>query len=151
MEDKKNRKDLPCLDEPFRSSASDPGGRRVLLAEDNPFNRELAVEMLNMLGFSVDSAEDGHAATKAFEPGAYDLILMDCDMPVLDGYEAARRIRAAEIASGLGKTPIVALTGDSTAECREMCLAAGMDDFLGKPFTLNAMREMACKWFGGLD
>ncbi len=149
MEDNNNGKERLCLDEPPCSSVSDPGERRVLLAEDNPFNRELAVEMLNMLGFSVDSVVDGHAAMTAFESGVYDLILMDCDMPVLDGYEAARRIRAAEIASGLGKTPIVALTGDSTAECREMCLAAGMDDFLGKPFTLNAMREMACKWFRG--
>ena len=120
--------------------------RRILLAEDNPVNRELATEMLMFLGFDVDSAEDGREAVAAFDRCSYDLILMDCEMPVLDGFEATRRIRAAETTSNRKKAPIVALTGYTTAEDRDKCLEAGMDDFLGKPFTLNEIREITGKW-----
>jgi CheY-like chemotaxis protein len=120
--------------------------RRILLAEDNPVNRELATEMLTFLGFHVDSAEDGREALAAFDRCDYDLILMDCEMPFVDGYEATRRIRAAETASNRKKAPIVALTGYATGEDRDKCLEAGMDDFLGKPFTLNEIRETIGKW-----
>jgi CheY-like chemotaxis protein len=123
--------------------------RRILLAEDNPVNRELATEMLTFLGFHVDLAEDGREAVAASGRCAYDLILMDCEMPVLDGYEATRRIRAAETACNRKKAPIVALTGYDTAEDRDKCLEAGMDDFLGKPFSLNEIREMTGKWVTG--
>lgn len=118
----------------------------VLLVEDNPVNRELATEMLTFLGFHVIPAEDGGAAVTAFERCSCDLILMDCEMPVLDGFEATRRIRAAETTSNRKKAPIVALTGHATAENRARCLEAGMDDLLGKPFTFNEMREITGKW-----
>jgi CheY-like chemotaxis protein len=146
MEDEIPRGKESRLSDTVACAAPSMPVRRVLLAEDNPVNRELATEMLTFLGFDVDSAEDGREAVAAFGRRTYDLILMDCEMPGLDGYEATRQIRAVETTSNRKKSPIVALTGYTTAEDRDKCLEAGMDDFLGKPFTLNEIREMTGKW-----
>ncbi len=105
---------------------------RVLLAEDNPVNRRLVVRMLEKAGHEVDCAENGEEAVAAARAGGYDLVLMDCQMPVLDGYEATRRIR--ELPGEKGRVPILALTADALQGTRERCLACGMDDYLAKPF-----------------
>ena len=108
---------------------------RVLLAEDNPVNRRVAVLMLEKLGCAVDVAEDGEEAVRATLDRAYDLVLMDCHMPRLDGFEATRAIRRREAETG-GYVRIVALTAHAMPGDRELCLAAGMDDYLPKPIKM---------------
>jgi len=119
---------------PSRADAG-PIARRVLLVEDNPVNRELAAAMLEQAGCAVDMAENGRHAIECWSHGSYDLILMDCQMPVLDGLEATRGIRDAEREDGRSRVRIVALTANTFADDRARCRDAGMDDFLAKPFT----------------
>jgi CheY-like chemotaxis protein len=111
-------------------------GQRALLVEDNAMNRQLACILLDKLGWEVDEAHDGQQALEAFARCRYDVVLMDCMMPVMDGYEATRRIRDWEAAQGRPRTPVVALTASAVEGDRERCLAAGADDYLTKPFTV---------------
>jgi two-component system sensor histidine kinase/response regulator len=104
---------------------------RILLAEDNAVNQKVACRLLEKLGYSVEVANDGLAAFEAWRTGRHDLILMDCQMPLLDGFEATRRIRAAEAADQ--HIPIVALTAHAMKGADNECTAAGMDDYLSKP------------------
>jgi PAS domain S-box-containing protein len=118
---------------------------RALVVEDNAVNQEMARAMLDMLGFHVLTASNGHEGVQAAAANPeLDLIFMDCQMPVMDGLAAARAIREAE--SGSGRVPIVALTGNAMPGDREACVAAGMDDYLAKPFSLSALRAMVEKW-----
>ena len=112
---------------------------RVLVAEDNPMNQEVALAMLARLGCSVDIAMDGREAVARARERRHDLILMDCMMPILDGYEATRLIRAGEGEAGQERTPIIALTAHAAASDVERALAAGMDAHLTKPYTLEAL------------
>jgi signal transduction histidine kinase/DNA-binding NarL/FixJ family response regulator len=134
---------------PSAQVASEPArplaGGRVLLAEDNPVNREVAMAMLESLGLQVECAADGAEAVRQAEAGPFDLILMDCQMPEMDGFEATRRIRA----NGLHETPIVALTANAMSGDREHCIEAGMNDYLSKPFTRDALQRMMQRWMGG--
>jgi signal transduction histidine kinase/CheY-like chemotaxis protein len=107
---------------------------RVLLVEDNPVNQDVAQEMLAALGLDVALAEDGVAALEALERERFDAVLMDCQMPRMDGLEATRRLRARERETGV-HTPVIALTANAMESDRRDCLDAGMDDYLGKPFT----------------
>ncbi len=118
---------------------------RILLAEDNEINQQVAVDMLESLGCEVDVVANGEQAMEKLKDSGYSLVLMDCQMPVKDGYTAAREIRAAEVATG-EHTKIVALTANVLSEEREKCLAAGMDDFIGKPFKLKELYQMLEKW-----
>jgi two-component system, sensor histidine kinase and response regulator len=111
-----------------------PLGLRVLVADDNAINREVAVAMLEVLGCSAVLANDGAGAVTAARRQRFDLILMDCQMPGMDGYAATAAIRSDEARRGLEATPIVALTANVLARDRERCLAAGMNGFLAKPF-----------------
>jgi CheY-like chemotaxis protein len=104
-------------------------GGRVLLVEDNHVNQKMGRRILEQYGFSVDVAEDGIAAIHKVDQQAYDVILMDVNMPRMDGVEATRRIRERRIF-----TPIIALTASATQEEKERCLQAGMSFFLTKPF-----------------
>ena len=117
-------------------------GRRVLIAEDTALNREWLTELLATSGAEVREARDGReAVARALAPPAPELVLMDMHMPELDGVAAARQIRA-----GGGRMPIVALTANTTPADRERCLAAGMDDFLPKPFAIDALWAVVAKW-----
>ncbi len=118
---------------------------RALVVEDNAVNQELARAMLDMLGFHVTTASNGHEGVLAAAADPeLDLILMDCQMPVMDGLAAARAIRLAE--GGSSRVPIVALTGNAMPGDREACVAAGMDDYLAKPFSLAALKATIDRW-----
>ena len=117
---------------------------RILVAEDNEINRRLLKYTLENLGHQADFAVNGAAAIRAWESSAYDLILMDCQMPEMDGFEATREIRRREVAryaGGGAHIRILAFTANAFGEDRERCLAAGMDDFLSKPCTEDQLRE----------
>ena len=115
--------------------------QRILLVEDNPVNRLVAVRMLRILGCETDCVGDGLQAVEACSKKEYDAVLMDCQMPVMDGYEAARAIRRRE-RSGTKRVRIVALTANALEGDREKCLAAGMDDHVAKPVTLEVLRAI---------
>lgn len=118
------------------SSAALPARvQHVLVAEDTEMNRQLARILLTKKGYTVDEVENGQLAVAAFENNHYDLILMDCMMPVMDGYAASQRIREIEFARQSVRTTIIALTASAIDGDRERCIAAGMDDYLSKPFT----------------
>jgi two-component system sensor histidine kinase/response regulator len=119
---------------------------RVLLAEDNPVNQKIAIAMLERMGCSIDVVGDGEAAVNATAENNYDLILMDCQMPLLDGFDATRAIREREENGGGRHTPIVALTASALSGDREACLASGMDDYVAKPFKLEQLRQVVTKW-----
>jgi CheY-like chemotaxis protein len=119
---------------------------RVLLVEDNPVNQLVAKGMLGKLGYEVLLANHGAEALSLLETQAVDLILMDCNMPVMDGYETTRRIRQkAEFA----ELPIIALTANALSDERERCRAAGMDDYLAKPFRMDELEALLDQWFTG--
>ncbi len=122
-------------------ACAQPGGRRlrVLLAEDNPVNQLLARKLLERLDCEVEVAPDGEAAVRAWRAQAFDAVFMDCQMPNVDGYEAAARIRAAE--GGLTHIPILALTANALPVDRERCLAAGMDRHLTKPIVREELER----------
>jgi signal transduction histidine kinase/CheY-like chemotaxis protein len=119
--------------------------RCVLLVEDSPVNREVAVEMLEALGQEVVTAEDGAEALRTFRRRRFDLVLMDLQMPEMDGYESTRRMRAHEVDSAV-RTPIVALTANASERDRQDSLAAGMDDHLSKPFSLKSLAGVLDRW-----
>jgi len=110
---------------------------QVLLAEDTEMNRMLVRILLTRMGFEVDEAENGQQAVEALARKRYDLVLMDCMMPVMDGYEATRILRAREVEAGQERVPVIALTASAIAGDRERCRQAGMDDYLSKPFQVD--------------
>ena len=123
------------------------GKRRVLLAEDNPVNVEVASAMLEGLGLDVSRAGNGAEALHSVQAGDYDLVLMDCQMPVMDGFAATSEIRRHERARGRERQlPIIAITANALQGDRESCLAAGMDDYLSKPFTQQALGQTLSRW-----
>jgi signal transduction histidine kinase/CheY-like chemotaxis protein/HPt (histidine-containing phosphotransfer) domain-containing protein len=119
---------------------------RVLLVEDNPVNLAVARKLLARIGIQCDSAKDGRVAVDAVERNAYDVVLMDCQMPEMDGYEATREIRAREALSGRPRLPIVAMTANAMAGDREKCIEAGMDDYLAKPLDVRQLRDALERW-----
>jgi CheY-like chemotaxis protein len=118
--------------------------KRVLLVEDNAANQSVAMLILNRLGCETDLAENGREAIAAWTTNLYDLILMDCQMPEMDGFTATREIRMRE---GAGRrTPIVALTANALEEEKQKCFEAGMDDHLAKPFRKSDLQQVLEKW-----
>jgi CheY-like chemotaxis protein/HPt (histidine-containing phosphotransfer) domain-containing protein len=118
---------------------------KVLLVEDNPINQGVGKAMLRKIGLEVDVANDGREGVERVRAGGYDLVLMDCQMPVMDGYEATAAIRALP-PSGRARIPIIALTANAMEGYQEKCRMAGMDDFLGKPYTLAALQATLMRW-----
>jgi len=120
---------------------------RILLTEDNLVNREVALGMLELLGCDVDIAENGRQAVGAVLKRHYDLVLMDCQMPILDGFAATAEIRQHERFTGAGRrVPIIALTANAMEGDRERCLSAGMDDYLSKPFSQDDLQATIQRW-----
>ena len=120
----------------------------ILVAEDDAVNAEATWAMLVRHGIDVVLAGDGVQAVAAHARASFELILMDCQMPVMDGFEATRCIRESEAAHGRPGTPIVALTAHAIAGYREQCLDAGMDDYLVKPYEGAAFDAMLRRWIG---
>lgn len=114
--------------------------RRILIVEDNENARLILTDLCRMFGYDVESVGHGLAAVEAFAADSFDVILMDCHMPVLDGFDATRRIRAAE---GGRRPVIIAVTGDGN---RDDCIAAGMDDYLTKPVRPQLLRAALTRW-----
>jgi signal transduction histidine kinase/ActR/RegA family two-component response regulator len=119
---------------------------RILLVEDTALNRQLVCLQLAGRGYSIDTAENGALGLEALAGQQYDLVLMDCMMPVMDGYQACQTLRARETASGAARLPVIALTAGVTEDDRQRCVAAGMDDYLSKPFTAAQLRAMVEHW-----
>jgi len=128
-------------------TAPDPSKREihVLLAEDNDVNQMVATRMLSRLGMTVDVARNGEEVIERFSSKDYDLIFMDCQMPIMDGYEATRAIRQAETAKDY-RTPVIAMTANSLTSDREACVAAGMDEFISKPITESKIRQVVSQF-----
>jgi CheY-like chemotaxis protein len=116
-------------------------GLRVLLAEDNPVNQMVGVKQLKKLGCVVDVVKNGLEAVEAWQKGKYQAILMDCEMPELNGYEAARKIRELETAQNMSPVRIIAMTAHAMQGDRERCLAAGMNDYVARPVESKALKE----------
>jgi two-component system, sensor histidine kinase and response regulator len=134
----------------IRSALPAAAGRtfvpKVLLVEDNPVNREVAIGMLESLGCVAHAAENGWLALEEMNNEAYDAVLMDCQMPVMDGLTATAELRRREQNSGGARVPIIALTANAMEGDRERCLAAGMDDFLSKPFSQQQLAALLKRW-----
>ena len=130
------------------SADTAPAGIRgdILLVEDNLINQQVALGILQIKGYSVTVVNNGRKALDAHAQAVFDLILMDCHMPEMDGFEATREIRARELSSIGKRVPIIALTANAMAQDREECLNAGMDDHLSKPFTMLTLQDMLDRW-----
>lgn len=124
---------------------------QVLLVEDNPVNLGVVKKALSKLGLRCETAIDGKEALALFVRERFDIVFMDCQMPVMDGYEATRRIRQLESAESLVPTPIVAMTANAMAGDREKCMKAGMDDYLPKPVNLSELRSRVASWLEVVD
>ena len=124
---------------------------RILSVEDNEVNQMIANAILTNLGLVVTNARDGAHAIELFADNDYDLLLMDCEMPGMDGYEASRRIRALEARTARPRTPIIAVTAHALTGDREECLKAGMDDYLSKPVSERRMADVLARWLPSSD
>ena len=128
------------VSEPQNTSPGDPP--RILMAEDNQINQRVGKLILQRAGFNIDLVSDGREALEAHKAQPYDLILMDCQMPTMDGFEASRQIRSLDQQQPV----IIAVTANALVGEREKCLNAGMDDYLSKPFQAEQLVAVVKKW-----
>jgi len=112
----------------------------VLLAEDNAINQAVALAVLKRLGHEVVAVVNGQEALDALANAVFDVVLMDCQMPVMDGFEATRQLRAGRAGAAAQTTPVVALTANAMVGDRERCIAAGMDEYVAKPLKVEALQ-----------
>ncbi|HXK19505.1 MAG TPA: response regulator, partial [Polyangiaceae bacterium] len=139
--------ELPSTARPFAPppSSKERVARKILVAEDNPINQEVIREMLSELGYEAQIVENGLQALTALEQEAYPVVLMDCQMPELDGYGAAREIRRREVQGR--RIPLIAVTAHAFEGEREKALAAGMDDYITKPISASLLGEVIQRWW----
>ncbi len=130
------------IDEPAHSQRPN-SNITILVAEDNPTNQMVVGAMLKRLDYQYDICDDGQQALKAIQDKQYDLILMDCQMPILDGFAATQEIRNNE---NFAELPVIALTAGATAQEQKQCYDAGMNDFLSKPITMDVLKKTLMKW-----
>ena len=123
-----------------------PRSVRLLLAEDNAVNQEIAIAMLDGTEYAVTVAENGLEALKAIEAASFDVVLMDCQMPEMDGFEASAALRRREAETGSSRLPIIGLTADAFVGAREHCIQAGMDDYISKPFRRDVLLAALAHW-----
>ncbi len=116
---------------------------RIMMAEDNPINQRVGKLILQRAGFDIDLVGDGNEALEAHRANPYDVILMDCQMPMMDGFEASRQIRSLK---GQRQPVIIAVTANALVGERERCMNAGMDDYLSKPFQAEQLVAVVKKW-----
>ncbi len=145
LEGKKNN-DTDSVGAISKYSSTRNHAASVLLVEDNAINQQVAVTILHKQGYKVDIASDGLQAFLLFQSNKYHVVLMDCQMPLMDGFEATRKMRKMEYELGLKRTPIIALTANALDEDRKACLSSGMDDFLVKPIRIQAIRDVFSKF-----
>ena len=131
---------------PDRRTVAQFNGERVLLVEDNLITQEVGAEMLRKRGLAVTLAEDGLKAVRAIQSESFDVVLMDIQMPGMDGYAATRAVREWELVNGHPRIPIIALTAHALPADRQKCLAAGMDDYLVKPYSTEAVSTVIARW-----
>jgi len=122
-------------------------GARILLADDDPSNQAVGLAQLELLGYQADAVANGAEALEALQHGTYDLVLMDSEMPTMDGYEATRRIRE----SGNSNIPIIGVTAHAMQSDRDRCIREGMNGFLSKPVDLQLLAEVLGRWIPGID
>ena len=139
--------DLPLITR-HKVAESQKNRLRILLAEDNAVNRMVAISMLKKMGYRVDAVANGQEAVNALALVPYDLVLMDCQMPEMDGFEATRIIRNDHTVMHRANTPIVALTAHAMEGDRQRCLDAGMSDYLSKPFRPADLAAVLDRWLG---
>jgi signal transduction histidine kinase/CheY-like chemotaxis protein/HPt (histidine-containing phosphotransfer) domain-containing protein len=132
--------------EPKVTALSSQAGARVLVVDDNTTNQLLAQAILESKGYRIEMAENGLECLEALEKSNFDVILLDCRMPVLDGYETAKRLRLKERLENISRTPIIALTANAHEEDRLRCLSCGMDDYIAKPFDREALLNTIEQW-----
>ena len=125
-------------------------GERILLAEDNVTNQTVATRLLEKMGFAVVAVANGREAVRALETGRFDLVLMDVQMPVMDGFDATSAIRSPQSAVLNRRVPVIAMTAHALKGDRERCLAAGMDDYVSKPIDPKELAKVTERWVGPL-
>jgi CheY-like chemotaxis protein len=133
------------------TAAKVPSDFRILVAEDNTISTKVIRGMLGKLNLQPDTASNGEEALQAMKAQRYDLVLMDCEMPILDGFSATQQLRAWEVSNQRIRTPIVALTAHILAEHKERARQAGMDGHMSKPVELSQLRELIEHWVAERD
>ncbi|MBK6578122.1 MAG: response regulator [Sandaracinaceae bacterium] len=127
-------------------SQAERDGTLILVADDHPINRQLLIRQVNTLGYAAESVATGAEALAGWETGRYGLIITDCNMPEMSGYDLTRSVRAQEAALGKARTPIVACTANALGDAEAICLAAGMDSYLAKPIDLEGLSVVLAQW-----
>jgi len=140
------RRNDPADERARRALHAARASTRILVVEDNAVNQEVALGMLAGVGFAAEIADNGREGLERLAESHFDLVLMDCQMPVLDGYAATRELRATEAREGSARRPVIALTANAMTGDAEKCLAAGMDDYLSKPFEAHALEAKVVAW-----
>ena len=143
-----SRDEVAPAEHPDKAAAAPATAGIILLVEDNKVNQMVGSKVLQNLGYRYDIANNGVEAVRAFESGSYDALLMDCQMPEMDGYEATGAIRRLEAETNAARTPIIAMTAAAMEGDREACLASGMDDFITKPVRLEIVATVLARWVG---
>ena len=132
-------------EEPGDSVNSDNKQIKILVAEDNPTNRQVMTSLLTKLGYTADAVNDGKEALEVLLKESYDIVLMDCQMPVMDGYEATAAIRRGD-AGNFRDIPVIAVTANAMKGDREMCMNAGMNDYIAKPVNIDELKSKISRW-----